>query len=150
MIVRQVLEPRAAAIDELFEPEANAEVAMPPQIRQPIVDGLAGVTRRGDGTARGAFRDFYDHFTVAGKTVTAEVSGGRADTALFVGFGPVESPRYVVAAVLEESGFGGNVAAPLVRRVFEPLVDPALLPHLEAGVPVVLPEAVEGGPGVFE
>lgn len=149
MIVRRVLQPGATAVDEIFEPEANAEVAMPPEIRQPLLDGLAGVTRRGDGTARGAFRGFPDHFTVAGKTGTAQVTG-RADTSLFVGFGPVENPQYVVAAVLEESGFGGSAAAPLVRRMFEPLADPTRLPHLEAGVPVVLPEAVEGGSGVFE
>jgi penicillin-binding protein 2 len=149
MVVRQVLEPGAEAVEEQFDPVANAEVALPPNIRQPIVDGLAGVTRSGGGTARGAFRGFPAHFAVAGKTGTAEVVG-KADTALFVGFGPVENPQYVVAAILEESGFGGSAAAPLVRRIFEPLADPSRLPQLQSGVPVALPEAVDAGSDVVE
>ena len=76
------------------------------------------------------FRGFPEGFTVAGKTGTAQVSGGRADTSLFVGFGPVDVSQYVVTAILEESGFGGQAAAPLVRRVFEALADPSLLPQI--------------------
>ena len=33
-------------------------------------------------------------------------------------------PQYVAVAFMEESGFGGVAAAPLVRRMFEPLADP--------------------------
>jgi penicillin-binding protein 2 len=69
---------------------------------------------------------------VAGKTGTAQVTG-KADTAVFVAFAPVEAPQYAVAAFLEESGFGGVAAAPLVRRILEPfaLGQP---PAVEAGV----------------
>jgi penicillin-binding protein 2 len=147
MIARQILAPGATEVTDTIAPQANGEVAMPPNVRQPIVDGLIGVTRQGNGTARSAFRGFYEHFTVAGKTGTAE-RPPRADTSVFVGFGPVESPRYVVAAMLEESGFGGEQAAPLVRRLFEPLADPTRLPHLETGVPVILPDAVDAGRAV--
>ncbi|MGH9243808.1 MAG: penicillin-binding protein 2 [Acidimicrobiales bacterium] len=148
MVVRQILAPGAAEVSDTIEPHANGEVGLPPIVRQPIVDGLAGATRRGDGTARSAFRGFTEGFNVAGKTGTAQVSGGRADTSVFVGFGPVENPQYVVAAILEESGFGGEQAAPLVRRMFDVLADPGRLPRLEAGVPVVLPEAVAAADAV--
>ena len=103
------------------------------------------MTRSGGGTARSSFRGFPDTFAVAGKTGTAQVSGGRADTSLFVGFGPVDTSQYVVTAILEESGFGGQAAAPLVRRVFEALADPGLLPNDPDRHRVVLPGAVEGG-----
>jgi penicillin-binding protein 2 len=145
MIVRQIMLPGSTTVDVVLQPEAKSKLELPPQIRQPILDGLVGVTRSGGGTARSSFRGFPEHFVVAGKTGTAQVSGGRADTALFVGFGPVDTSQYVVTAILEESGFGGRAAAPLVRRVFEALADPSLLPQIQAGTSVTLPGAVEGG-----
>ncbi|MBB33521.1 MAG: hypothetical protein CL455_07700, partial [Acidimicrobiaceae bacterium] len=42
-----------------------------------------------------------------------------ADYGLFVGWGPNPDPEYVAVVVLEEAGFGGQVAAPVVRRYFE-------------------------------
>ncbi|MGH9117625.1 MAG: penicillin-binding protein 2 [Acidimicrobiales bacterium] len=145
MIVRQILAPGSTIVDEVVEPHANGRIELPPEIRQPIVDGLSGVTRHGDGTARSSFRGFFEGFTVAGKTGTAEVSGRRADTSLFVGFGPVDTSQFVVTAILEEAGFGGQAAAPLVRRIFEPLANPSLLPQIQNGTGVTLPGAVEGG-----
>ncbi len=60
---------------------------------------------------------------VAGKTGTAswEVPGGREGVyASFVGFAPVEAPRFVVLVGVEqprEDGAGGTVAAPAFARV---------------------------------
>ncbi len=60
---------------------------------------------------------------VAGKTGTAswEVAGGREGVyASFVGFAPVEAPRFVVLVGVEqprEDGSGGTVAAPAFARV---------------------------------
>ena len=42
-----------------------------------------------------------------------------ADYGLFVGWGPNPDPEYVAVVVLEEAGFGGQVAAPVIRRYFE-------------------------------
>ena len=42
-----------------------------------------------------------------------------ADYGLFVGWGPNPEPEYVAVVVLEEAGFGGQVAAPVIRRYFE-------------------------------
>jgi penicillin-binding protein 2 len=38
---------------------------------------------------------------------------------VFASFAPANDPRYAVVAVLQESGFGGQAAAPTVRRVYE-------------------------------
>lgn len=56
---------------------------------------------------------------VAGKTGTAEVDvgGERRNHAWFVSFAPVGDPKVAVAAVVELGGIGGQVAAPLVRRI---------------------------------
>ena len=55
---------------------------------------------------------------LAGKTGTAQVNG-KADTSLFASFGPVGAPQYAIVAVLEQSGFGADAAAPVVRHVWE-------------------------------
>jgi penicillin-binding protein 2 len=84
-----------------------------------LVRGMVGVTAGGEGTARSAFAD-WDHagWPVAAKTGTAEVQG-RADSSIFAAFGPATSPEIVAFAVLEESGYGGEAAAPMIRRVLD-------------------------------
>jgi penicillin-binding protein 2 len=114
-----------------IDPRVTRQVPLPPEIRQPIIDGLTGVTQNERGTAYASFLGF-PNWAVAGKTGTAEVAG-KADTAVFVGMAPAEAPQYVVTAFLEESGFGGVAAAPLVRRVLEPLADPARMPEVGPG-----------------
>ena len=39
------------------------------------------------------------------------------DHALFIGFAPVDSPRYVVSVVVEHGGDGSSVAAPIARDI---------------------------------
>jgi penicillin-binding protein 2 len=88
-------------------------------VRDPILAGLKGVVSAGEGTAHFAFAGFpLDTMSVAGKTGTAQVAK-KQDTALFVGFAPADNPQYVVAVVMEESGFGGSVAAPVARRILQ-------------------------------
>ena len=89
--------------------------------RQAVLAGLRGAVASKDGTASAAFAGFpLDRIPVEGKTGTAQVNG-KADTSLFVAVAPADHPRYVVAAVVEEAGFGSAVAAPIVRRVLEVL-----------------------------
>jgi penicillin-binding protein 2 len=103
-----------------YEPRVVRAVSLPEDWRAALVDGFTGVVAAGGGTAHSTFSGFPEGWPVAGKTGTAEVSL-KADTAVFVGMGPMPIPRYVAATFMEESGFGGVAAAPLVRRVFEPI-----------------------------
>jgi penicillin-binding protein 2 len=114
-----------------IEPRVLHQVAMPPEFRDPIMQGLTGAVNDGNGTAYGAFRSF-PNWQVAGKTGTAQVSG-KQDTALFVGIAPSDAPQYVGVAVLEESGFGATAAAPVIRRVFQALADPTNAPTVGPG-----------------
>jgi penicillin-binding protein 2 len=70
------------------------------------------------GTSAGVFAGFP--IATAGKTGTAQVSG-KQNTSLFVGFTPIQNPRYVVAVVVEEGGYGAETAAPIARAIFEAL-----------------------------
>jgi len=54
--------------------------------------------------------------TVAGKTGTATNPSGRAHS-WFVCFAPAENPRVVVAIIVENGGYGADVAAPIARDV---------------------------------
>ncbi|MCY4067941.1 MAG: penicillin-binding transpeptidase domain-containing protein [Acidimicrobiaceae bacterium] len=144
-IATKITDRSGAVLDE-FGPRLLRQIEWPAEISEPLLDGLNGVTAYNltgsseatllRGTAFEAFNrpgeggvDFpLDAWPVAGKTGTAEKQG-QADYAWFVGFGPsawperglVHTPEVVVSMVLEEAGFGGDVAAPAVARVLLPI-----------------------------
>lgn len=102
-----------------LEPKVDGKVNLPPAVRDPILSGLLGVTASADGTAGYVFSGFpLSQYPVAGKTGTAQVYG-KHDTALFASFAPAYDPRFCVAVVMEESGFGSTAAAPIARRIYE-------------------------------
>lgn len=60
-----------------------------------------------------------DAYAVAGKTGSAEFETGKETHAWFTGFAPAEDPQIAVTVVVEESGSGGQVAAPIARSIFD-------------------------------
>jgi penicillin-binding protein 2 len=115
-----------------IDPMAKRTTGLTPEVRQPIEAGLEGVVHEG-GTAAGAFRD-YQGVPVIGKTGTAQRPGERKqDTSWFAAVtnpanDPAMGPQYVIVAMVEQGGFGANVAAPIVRRVIDYLNAPAVPP----------------------
>lgn len=110
---------------ETFEPKVATRVDFPTLPDYAVVyRGLQGVTSSGAGTAEGAFKAHPTAWPMAGKTGTAQVNR-KADTSLFVGFGPAVAPgsraHYAMAAILPEAGFGADAAAPLVFSVMQQL-----------------------------
>lgn len=103
----------------------------------PILAGLRGVVSDEEGTAYNAFRGFPSgEFPIAGKTGTAQVRT-KQDTALFAAVGPTYDPQWAVSVVLEEAGFGGSIAAPVARHIFDAIigrVDEADLQVVSGGV----------------
>lgn len=76
-----------------------------------IKEMMIGVVKNGTGTAAK-----ISGVDVAGKTGTAEVEGKKSH-AWFVGFAPADDPQIVVAVIVENSGSGGQVAAPVAKQV---------------------------------
>jgi penicillin-binding protein 2 len=111
-------------------PPRIADVIEFPPGASVVREGLTGVTNFTlRGTAWVAFEG-WDHrgYGIVGKTGTSESEGLNAllnrtkeDSAVFVAWAPRHDPRYVVAVVMEEAGFGGEAAAPVARNIFTAL-----------------------------
>ncbi len=112
------------------EPVVQGTVAMDPAHYAKLWGGFLGVTQNAAGTAARPWNASPTAWPMAGKTGTAQVQN-KADTALFVGWGPAESgvaPQYTIAVVIPEAGFGGTVAAPLAFRILAPVSDGGVPP----------------------
>jgi penicillin-binding protein 2 len=111
-----------------------------------VQEGMVGVVNHARGTARqSAITE--PGMQMAGKTGTAQVrritksereSGviknedlpwERRDHALFIGYAPVDAPRYAVAVVVEHGGSGSQAAAPLACDIL-------LAAQRSGGVPI--------------
>lgn len=112
-------DPTGAAGFQL-SPVTRSTIALPPEVRDPIHQGLRGAVASASGTAGPAFAG-YTGIPVAGKTGTAQQPKPQMDTAIFASYGPADAPRYAMSVVIEEGGFGGTTAAPVSRRIWEHL-----------------------------
>ena len=119
-LTRQVSRlPPAEAVDLGFKPDHMAVVR----------NAMVSVTQ--DGTSARVFAGAG--YLSGGKTGTAQAVGIGAkekynaakleehqrDHALYVAYAPADNPRIVIAAVVENAGFGAASAAPISRRVFD-------------------------------
>ncbi|MGR4065574.1 MAG: peptidoglycan D,D-transpeptidase FtsI family protein [Vulcanimicrobiaceae bacterium] len=114
-------EPRPYIVRQIVRDGAIASVYPSEALATPIsADTAAGVKKmmeavvaRGTGTTAR-----IQGVTVAGKTGTATNPEGRAHS-WFVCFAPAENPRFAVAVVVENGGYGADVAAPIARDVLQ-------------------------------
>lgn len=126
-LVRALENPRSGE-KKLTVAEASYTIPLKKENIQIIKRALAEVTTV--GTAREAFAGA--HYQAAGKTGTAQVYSLRGskyrasaiderlrDHALFMAFAPVNDPKIAIAVIVENAGWGGSVAAPVARKVFD-------------------------------
>ena len=106
------------------------EVGLSPQVHSSLLADLNRVVS--SGTASAAFRDFGSSLSrVGGKTGTGQTIANNDNHAWFVGVGPLDSPRWVVAVLIEEGGSGGRVAAPVARHIMQYLMGESPTPIVE-------------------
>ncbi|MGB1556698.1 MAG: penicillin-binding protein 2 [Oceanococcaceae bacterium] len=100
---------------------------------QAIHESMRAVVHSADGTARSVGQGLP--FQVAGKTGTAQVAGlsqeddkapqledvplKLRDHALFVAYAPAAAPEIALAVIVENSGSGSAVAAPVARKLID-------------------------------
>ncbi|MEM7525619.1 MAG: penicillin-binding transpeptidase domain-containing protein, partial [Pseudomonadota bacterium] len=118
----------------LYTPPPPPLIGVPAEHLAVVRAGMDQVVNHASGTARKLKID-NPAFAFGGKTGTAQVRritlaererGVRKnedlpweqrDHALFVGYAPLDAPRYAVSVVVEHGGGGSTVAAPLAREL---------------------------------
>ncbi len=134
-VVPRLLAPKGAPAPQF------APLGIPEDHLAIVRQGMFDVINSGFGTAHAGQSQIPGvHF--AGKTGTAQVRRISADErkrgvkkneslpwkqrdhALFVAFGPTESPRYAVSVIIEHGIAGGKYAAPIARDVLTFLFEP--------------------------
>jgi penicillin-binding protein 2 len=106
-----------------FQPPAPQPVGLNPDYLQVVRNGLYLGTHDPNGTSSSTFATFP--VPIAGKTGTAQkvvtLPGNNAaqvlNQSLWCGWGPYDSPKIVVCAVIENGGHGGTAAAPAAAQV---------------------------------
>jgi peptidoglycan glycosyltransferase len=110
-------------VEERVDPAQQSQ-AMKPETAAALTQMMADVVNEGTGTAA-ALSDV----AVAGKTGTAEIGvDASLNQVWFIGFAPVEEPRYAIAVTLEDQSIGtsgGANAAPLAAQVLQTLLGSA-------------------------
>lgn len=115
-------------VDSIIAPNLTVLSSFEPSVfGQPITAATAAtlsqmmVNNVNNGAASNARMNGVD---VGGKTGTAENYEGKPNTLWFTGFAPADDPQIAIAVVVENgTGFGGDVAAPIAKKVFEAVLN---------------------------
>lgn len=103
-----------------LEPDPMHDIDVDSETLTYIHEGLCMVTTQNAGTAEFIFRNSpLQSVGICGKTGTAQSPGNGQSHAWFVGYGPRDAPEIAVLAMVENSGEGSEVAAPIVCEVLE-------------------------------
>jgi penicillin-binding protein 2 len=103
-----------------FQPIVNGHLPVTAEQLGLIQEGLQGAINLPSGTAHGVFPNFV--VPLAGKTGTAEDPAGGAPHAWFAGYtmaNKPDKPDIVIVVMVENSGEGSQIAAPIFKRIAE-------------------------------
>jgi len=120
-VVKKIVSLSGDVLEE-YEPEAVRRVDVKPETLAFIRQAMLGVVDEGTGA-----RSKVPGVPIAGKTGTAQVvkkgeekrQADLKDHAWFASFAPVDNPKIAVVVLVENGGFGGLVAAPIAKAVYE-------------------------------
>ncbi len=110
-LVKKVIGPDDTEI--LSEPSISFKLPFSKETIDVLLEGLRATVEGNDGTARSLKNDYY---SLGGKTGTSENPHGE-NHSWFVGVAPLENPQIVIAAIVENSGHGSEVAAPMIGKI---------------------------------
>jgi penicillin-binding protein 2 len=111
----EVQDPNGSVVQEI-DPAPQRHLDIDPSYRSAILDGLHGAAQEPSGTSYSVFGNFP--VPMAGKTGTAQ-RPPNGDQSWYVCVAPYPNPKIVVAATIEEGGFGVESAAPVARQILD-------------------------------
>ena len=91
------------------------ETGVDPRHFNPVVEAMRDVVDQPSGTGR---RARIDGIAVCGKTGTVQ-DEPRKDHSVFIAFAPMYDPQIALSVYVENSGFGGEWAAPIAALLIE-------------------------------
>jgi len=148
---------RPMIVERLVDREHGVVTKYPPQrVRQVIGEPAAALMVRAlkavvspEGTGAKAA---LEHYTAAGKTGTAQKSGGPSGYlpgkyfASFIGFFPADNPELCISVMMDEPKhgyYGGQIAAPVFRQISERVATYLNIPPEDSEAPP-LPASLTG------
>ena len=125
-VVKKIVSLSGEVLDE-YEPEAIRQVPVKPETLAFVRGAMLSVVENGTGA-----KARVPGVLIAGKTGTAQVvkkgdekgHSGLKDHGWFASFAPVDNPKIAVVVLVENGGFGGQVAAPVAKAVYEAAFEP--------------------------
>ncbi|RKX53687.1 MAG: hypothetical protein DRP30_04000 [Thermotoga sp.] len=121
-LLKEIRNPITGEMVKEYEEGSEKVIDLPEDSWKILYEGLVEVIKfKGEniadrGTAYEAFKGF--RYDVAGKTGTSEIGGGELNS-WFVGFTPVDDPKFLILILVEKGGYGGHTAAPIARKMME-------------------------------
>jgi penicillin-binding protein 2 len=120
-VVKKIVSLSGDVVEE-YEPEAIRQIDVKPETLAFVRRAMLGVVDEGTGQ-----RSKVPGVPIGGKTGTAQVvkkgeerrQADFKDHAWFASFAPVDNPQIAVVVLVENGGFGGLVAAPVAKAVYE-------------------------------
>jgi penicillin-binding protein 2 len=112
-------------------PKESYRISLKQENIEVIKHAMVGVTKEPGATGYRVFNNA--EYVSAGKTGTAQVVGIKKnekydakrvgermrDHALYIAFAPADNPKIALAIIVENGGFGGEAAAPIVRKALD-------------------------------
>jgi penicillin-binding protein 2 len=129
-VVKKIVSLTGDVLEE-YEPEAVRRVSVKPETLAFVRQAMLSVVESGTGA-----KAKVPGVLIAGKTGTAQVvkkgeekrQADLKDHGWFVSFAPVDNPKIAVVVLVENGGFGGQVAAPVAKAVYEVAFGPNQVP----------------------
>src|SRR5215211_6403516 len=109
----EVQDTNGSVVQEI-DPAPQRTVHIDSSYRSAILDGLHMAAQEPTGTSYSVFGDFP--IPIAGKTGTAQRLG-QNDQSWYMCLAPYPNPKIVVAATIEQGGFGVDSAAPVTEHI---------------------------------
>lgn len=108
------IEDGSRGIIKRYKPFVLNRLTVSPNVLNSIRLGMQWAVYGSGGTARMLSSS---PVTVAGKTGSSQHRRGEKPHAWFIGYAPISSPKVAFAVIVEASGHGGEVAAPVMKQV---------------------------------